>query len=1369
MVTPDVNFVNMLRYSMLAISLLPENSLSHILVITDGIVAMPDSNIMESLLFQLHYDSIAVSFLKVGSSFHPHSSAGFVSYTDLLYFFAHSTLGTCLESFVHAKHEPTMHLNIYHELFLLWSFHSANKYAYLKICDPTKWTSQNETFCSHKVPTLLSKRQTEENTSASILLLLSRRMREGTFFYMNGNLDIKLILQWKSSIYIHYKVSSQWPIVKNLTHFEVYISAPYEFLHDITCLMKKETKSLYRHAIIERFWIRLSQLSSGDLGLAQQLSCFQYNKDWFTLPESVRNGIPVFVLNNANCSETTKLMLTPRDVSCLKFVNIWQPISQMETNNWRKWFHTHKVSLILKHDNPLPKYLHLPNSSQRFQVVQCRQAATALYRMLGDWASFVLIDNHTYLKLLYNEQDKPPLWFCIVRVSSKFPCAVVNIGFSTGTPGHIRYDMCKELKMELSCLSYLSSPLKTKENFCSMLLHKPLEKILIRYERIPNNFTTVIFPDGTHPTHSSLNLPSPITGTLFTTLSRYLFHKRWIWSATHPSNPKLPDQSISRILNTLTRMRIKEGFSFAYSSSGVITMVLELWMEPSASCVVQYVLFPPHCAWLNDELYSGSEEDNEQSTDIETEMQMVTEVWIEPQYGKVVPIYPRINYMDNRHYYEIADMICELDLQCINSLLTMEHLSLMCEERNVETAVKLLNHLVQDQDNVNHKKYITGKNGKNGILESSCVSEQGSQWYPIMTPRIEHIPFKFDPIGILPMSQQTELLFSMFIEAKEKLFLPENNVDKANRLLLDNVLEHFALILLRHRNKPNICPISENHSCRGHAQTDEVNKSQWRCFIKGISVTHVILTFVPSTLNDLKSLTAIDHTNIPSLNESIDSTERASSRESNYSDVPINASNPVCLPIYVFDCPLAMLVNAYVNSSEESSPAKDDIYEDHRFKLPNIIHQDFIKLKGDETCDISGDMKEDELSDQTSVKQHCKTLVLAHSKCFTVSLFIALHMGIYVHSHDVQSAMEQCVECITEIDITDYITTICGHAKQQCSDKIPVKELHQAYPCSELKSFHMLIKEKFFKLIGTSFNPIPTNSEFYFYKHLKTIQFVEDTANDSDDEVSNTASEVVEFKSDRDFSIFSEGPHLFQRVESSVSDVIHGSDVNSLFLHLTCTLRYNNNEVSYTSLRVLPTCLGELIQNLGSTTEYIDKSKLQVTLDMLCLTLPPEVQNIIADYSMQSLRTTSFCSEGFQPSVGSFVSDASFITGISEPLKYLTEMQKKSIMTLCDEIKWLLHDEICTSLLDIEPVASETLNSVMKHVNEGSPIRSSCVLDIIDLNFVYSCAESHDKFIQEFSKLKLPYTGYKLCKEADLYYLAKDVPQALKEKVIANV
>lgn len=112
--------------------------------------------------------------------------------------------------------------------------------------------------------------------------------------------------------------------------------------------------------------------------------------------------------------------------------------------------------------------------------MQCRQAATALYGKLAEWSSFVLLDNHTYLKLLYKEANKPPNWFCIIRITSKLPCAVINIGFITNTPGYIRHETCESLKRDLASLSYMPSPGKIKENVCCVLLQKPLEKILIR-------------------------------------------------------------------------------------------------------------------------------------------------------------------------------------------------------------------------------------------------------------------------------------------------------------------------------------------------------------------------------------------------------------------------------------------------------------------------------------------------------------------------------------------------------------------------------------------------------------------------------------------------------------------------------------------------------------------------------------------------------------------------------------------------------------------------------------------------------------------------------------------------------------------------
>ena len=63
-------------------------------------------------------------------------------------------------------------------------------------------------------------------------------------------------------------------------------------------------------------------------------------------------------------------------------------------------------------------------------------------------------------------------------------------------------------------------------------------------------------------------------------------------------------QVISRILNTLCKLRIHEGFTFAHSSNGIQNMVVEVAMEQqeegqlvtgdSPTCVLQYIIFPPH-------------------------------------------------------------------------------------------------------------------------------------------------------------------------------------------------------------------------------------------------------------------------------------------------------------------------------------------------------------------------------------------------------------------------------------------------------------------------------------------------------------------------------------------------------------------------------------------------------------------------------------------------------------------------------------------------------------------------------------------------------------------------------------------------------
>lgn len=69
----------------------------------------------------------------------------------------------------------------------------------------------------------------------------------------------------------------------------------------------------------------------------------------------------------------------------------------------------------------------------------------------------------------------------------------------------------------------------------------------------------------------------------------------------------------------IRRIRLGEGFNFAYSTAGITDMVLEVQMQGFGNhenfypCIIQYVLFPPHVvpnAAL--ERDSGTEDDTEE-------------------------------------------------------------------------------------------------------------------------------------------------------------------------------------------------------------------------------------------------------------------------------------------------------------------------------------------------------------------------------------------------------------------------------------------------------------------------------------------------------------------------------------------------------------------------------------------------------------------------------------------------------------------------------------------------------------------------------------------------------------------------------------
>lgn len=86
---------------------------------------------------------------------------------------------------------------------------------------------------------------------------------------------------------------------------------------------------------------------------------------------------------------------------------------------------------------------------------------------------------------------------------------------------------------------------------CFILLDRPIERMLVRYERIPRDFFNVYKYE--EDLKSSGNSSYVASLCMFQTLTRYLCHKRFIWY-THqpPHTERLSVSSVSKILSVLT-------------------------------------------------------------------------------------------------------------------------------------------------------------------------------------------------------------------------------------------------------------------------------------------------------------------------------------------------------------------------------------------------------------------------------------------------------------------------------------------------------------------------------------------------------------------------------------------------------------------------------------------------------------------------------------------------------------------------------------------------------------------------------------------------------------------------------------------------
>lgn len=110
--------------------------------------------------------------------------------------------------------------------------------------------------------------------------------------------------------------------------------------------------------------------------------------------------------------------------------------------------------------------------------------------------------------------------------------------------------------------------------------------------------------------------------------------------------------------------------------------------------------------------------------------------------------------------------------------------------------------------------------------------------------------------------------------------------------------------------------------------------------------------------------------------------------------------------------------------------------------------------------------------------EHCKLLSLAHCHCYVVAVYKSLALQQLLSYEDMESAVAQCEENLIEINITNYIKSVCRHLSTLSEDSL-LNQL-KVTACNDVKPLHNLIKDKFKRIMAVAFRPVPAHPEFYY-------------------------------------------------------------------------------------------------------------------------------------------------------------------------------------------------------------------------------------------------------------------------------------------------
>ncbi|CAF3408781.1 unnamed protein product [Rotaria sp. Silwood1] len=488
--------INMLSYGITALQLMPEESIPALVIITDGILDVPNLSAFEVVMRQIRARIISCSFVQIGSNNNqqqstnnkvlnaPIASLGHVPNEELLKFISLSTFGsfiyfdvdniscdelTLLTRLSFREYEllnVCKRINEFQNELLSWGFHKAvgeHNLSLSKRISNGSYSINDDNNRNSKLNAIClpisCKLVNQTVLQTSLENVLSLRLREGYTIrrvqIQKDEIEVHLVLPWHYDIQIYYTARSLWPLENSIrTDIRVYKEAPIYFLQELNQLSYSHTSktiNIMRNNLIRRYNDVIQTVSVADRHLTL-INTFARDPSYYRVPETIKRGKSIFYLTQNDLQQT---LLNVKDTDLQTFADFWRPIVILDGSLWQRFMYTHNLTMILVND-PLSNSLFLMNNhlsqshNQQHSTVSCRIAKNDFESFLSEYFSFVLLDGQAYIKfLIHDNSEGIPYSFMLLRIMGQPPLLYLKFAFQAKATTVERHRIMEDFRSNL--------------------------------------------------------------------------------------------------------------------------------------------------------------------------------------------------------------------------------------------------------------------------------------------------------------------------------------------------------------------------------------------------------------------------------------------------------------------------------------------------------------------------------------------------------------------------------------------------------------------------------------------------------------------------------------------------------------------------------------------------------------------------------------------------------------------------------------------------------------------------------------------------------------------------------------------------------